>query len=268
MQHGEYVVEQVLDAQAEGFQVAQGGARQVGMALRAGVVTSDAARSGCRRPRFGVSRTVAIASDTACGAIGQRWSEAAGSAVVIISDAARGGCRRPRFGVSRSRAAGIASDTARGAIGQQWSEAAGSAIAVTSDMAGGMGGWSHSGVSRAVAIASGTMRGVIGRPRSGVSRVVVADVVVAEPSGKHDGGTLDQMQRCKVFCEASLRLRRISSKMLSGGEPHIPLEHMWSVIRYRATKQTMFRLPIEPAIVERPIGVTDEPAFIRSAASE
>ena len=41
MQHGEYVVEQVLDAQAEGFQVAPSGARQVGASPRAVTVVSD-----------------------------------------------------------------------------------------------------------------------------------------------------------------------------------------------------------------------------------
>ncbi len=103
MQYGEYVVEQVFDAQAEGFQVAPGGARQVGTAPRVVVVISDAVRGGCRRPRSGVSRfvVITIASDTARGAIGQQWSEIAGSAVVVTSDTARGGVGLPRSGVSR-----------------------------------------------------------------------------------------------------------------------------------------------------------------------
>ena len=43
VQHGEDVVEQVFDAQAEVFQVATGGARRVGAASRAIVITPDTA---------------------------------------------------------------------------------------------------------------------------------------------------------------------------------------------------------------------------------
>ena len=64
MQHGGYVVEQVLDAQAEVFQVASGGARPVGTAPpRIVVVISDAVHGGSGRPRFRVMEAVVIAPD-------------------------------------------------------------------------------------------------------------------------------------------------------------------------------------------------------------
>ena len=45
---------------------------------------------------------------------------------------------------------------------------------------------------RAAVVTADTARDVIGRPRSGVSRVVVSNIVVVKPCGKKTGAAFDQ----------------------------------------------------------------------------
>ena len=62
--------------------------------------------------------------------------------------------------------------------------------------------------------------------------------------------------------------RPFPTRFLLRDQPPISLEHMGPVACALLVEQFRFRLPIEPAIVERPVGETDKTVFGRAAARE
>ena len=109
------------------------------------------------------------------------------------------------------------------------------------------------------------------RPRKigeACATVVVSDAVIVKPRWKPISAPLNQMSSADMLCETRLRFRRALPQVLGGRQPHVPLEHMGPVVCALLVKQFRFRLPIEPAIVERPVGETDETAFGRPAARD
>ena len=62
--------------------------------------------------------------------------------------------------------------------------------------------------------------------------------------------------------------RPFPTRFLLRDQPPISLEHMGPVVGTWTIEQATIPLPIEPAIVERPVGETDETAFGRPAARD
>ena len=97
---------------------------------------------------------------------------------------------------------------------------------------------------------------------------VVADAVITEPCWKQVRTTLDQVQLAEMLRDTCLGLRGSLPKMLGGGEPEVSRGYMWAVVGARAGQQSGIRLPVEPSVVERPVGAPDEPGFARPAAQQ
>ena len=79
-----------------------------------------------------------------------------------------------------------------------------------------------------------------------------------KPSGEHQCRAFNQMQRAQMLGKAGLWFRSAPSQVLRSSQPQISVEHVGPVVGYGTTKQAMPRFPVEPAIVERPVGVADK----------
>ena len=71
-----------------------------------------------------------------------------------------------------------------------------------------------------------------------------------------------------MLSRTSSRLGFTLLRSLVEGKPYVPLEHMRPVVGAFLVEQLCFRFPIEPSVIEWPVGVANETSPVRPAAPE
>ena len=89
---------------------------------------------------------------------------------------------------------------------------------------------------------------------------------VGKPCGKPIGTAFYQMACAHILGTIRLWFVSILPQMLRVAQPQVSRKHMGLVVTARSIEQSAFCFPIEPAMIERPVGVTDEACFFRRAA--